>query len=374
MSAIIKIKRGLQEAVENLVLAEGEFAVALDTGNVYIGTTAGKIHVNPKGGTAETASKLAGAREFSISGDGTASPVSFDGTANVNLVLSLAVMSGLTAGTYTKLTVDNKGRVTAGATITVDDLPSIPNTKVTGLGTASTKNAGNSAGNVPLVGSDGKLDSSIIPAIALMDVFEASSESAMLAVAAQKGDICIRTDINKTFILSATPATTAANWKELKTPTDAVLSVNGKTGAVTLSAADVSAEGLIKNATAKTSLADADTFPLSDSAASSATKKITFAYFKAALKSYFDTIYNKYTHPTFTAKTSGLYKITVDSEGHVSATTAVAKTDITALGIPAQDTTYSAATASTLGLVKVGEGLKMTSGVLSVSEIDGGTF
>ena len=61
---------------------------------------------------------------------------------------------------------------------------------------------------------------------------------------------------------------------------------------------------------------------------------------------------NKYTHPTYTAQKSGLYKVTVDASGHVSATTAVAKADITALGIPAQDTTYSnmtAATASTAG-------------------------
>ena len=38
-----------------------------------------------------------------------------------------------------------------------------------------------------------------------------------------------------------------------------------------------------------------------------------------------------YTHPTYTAKSSGLYKITVDGTGHVSATAAVAKGDIPAL-------------------------------------------
>jgi len=55
---------------------------------------------------------------------------------------------------------------------------------------------------------------------------------------------------------------------------------------------------------------------------------------------------NKYTHPAYTAKSSGLYKITVDATGHVSATTAVAKADITGLGIPGSDTntTYSAGT------------------------------
>ena len=43
---------------------------------------------------------------------------------------------------------------------------------------------------------------------------------------------------------------------------------------------------------------------------------------------------NNYTHPSYTARASGLYKVTVDSTGHVSAATAVTKSDITALGIP----------------------------------------
>ena len=55
----------------------------------------------------------------------------------------------------------------------------------------------------------------------------------------------------------------------------------------------------------------------------------------------------KYTHPSYTAKSAGLYKVTVDAIGHVSAATAVAKSDITGLGIPAQDTTYNNMTAAT---------------------------
>ena len=39
-----------------------------------------------------------------------------------------------------------------------------------------------------------------------------------------------------------------------------------------------------------------------------------------------------YSHPTYTSKTSGLYKITVDATGHVSATAAVAKADLTGIG------------------------------------------
>lgn len=49
---------------------------------------------------------------------------------------------------------------------------------------------------------------------------------------------------------------------------------------------------------------------------------------------------NKYVHPNYTAQDNGLYKITVDATGHVSAVTAVAKGDITALGIPSTNTTY----------------------------------
>lgn len=46
---------------------------------------------------------------------------------------------------------------------------------------------------------------------------------------------------------------------------------------------------------------------------------------------------NKYVHPTSAAgaKASGMYKIATDANGHVTAATAVAKTDITALGIAA---------------------------------------
>jgi hypothetical protein len=47
---------------------------------------------------------------------------------------------------------------------------------------------------------------------------------------------------------------------------------------------------------------------------------------------------NNYTHPSYTSAANGLYKVTVDETGHVSSTTAVAKADITALGIPASDT------------------------------------
>ena len=56
---------------------------------------------------------------------------------------------------------------------------------------------------------------------------------------------------------------------------------------------------------------------------------------------------SNYTHPTYTAKTNGLYKVTVDGTGHVSSAVNVSKSDITSLGIPSQDTTYSDMTGAT---------------------------
>ena len=68
---------------------------------------------------------------------------------------------------------------------------------------------------------------------------------------------------------------------------------------------------------------------------------------------------NNYTHPTHTAAAEGFYKVTVDELGHVTKTTAVAKGDITALGIPAQDTTYNDATQATHGLLTAADKKKL---------------
>lgn len=68
---------------------------------------------------------------------------------------------------------------------------------------------------------------------------------------------------------------------------------------------------------------------------------------------------NKYVHPSYTAHDSGLYKITVDATGHVSAVTAVAKGDITALGIPSTNTTYNDATQGTHGLMSTADKKKL---------------
>ena len=68
---------------------------------------------------------------------------------------------------------------------------------------------------------------------------------------------------------------------------------------------------------------------------------------------------NKYTHPTHTARASGLYKITVDRLGHVIAVSAVQKSDITNLGIPDSDTTYDLASDYSNGLMSAEQYTKL---------------
>lgn len=75
-----------------------------------------------------------------------------------------------------------------------------------------------------------------------------------------------------------------------------------------------------------------------------------------------------YTHPSHTAKSSGLYKVTVDALGHVSAAAAVEKSDITALGIPGKDTTYSPATAQANGLMSAEDKSKLDDMSIATTE------
>lgn len=68
---------------------------------------------------------------------------------------------------------------------------------------------------------------------------------------------------------------------------------------------------------------------------------------------------NKYVHPTYTEKDMGLYKVTVDVTGHTVGAEPVTKTDITSLGIPEQDTTYSNATSESDGLMPKADKVKI---------------
>lgn len=72
-------------------------------------------------GNAATASKWATGRTIALTGDVIGTSGSFDGSGNLSFAATLA-NSGVTAGTYLKVTVDAKGRVTAGSSMTSGDV------------------------------------------------------------------------------------------------------------------------------------------------------------------------------------------------------------------------------------------------------------
>ena len=97
-------------------------------------------------GNAATATRWATGRTISLTGDVTGTSAAFDGSAALSFATTLA-NSGVTAGTYLKVTVDAKGRVTAGSSMTSGDVTSA-------LGYTPANKAGDSfTGNISVSGS-----------------------------------------------------------------------------------------------------------------------------------------------------------------------------------------------------------------------------
>ena len=77
-----------------------------------------------------SATKWTTARTLSLTGDATGISASFNGTGNISISTTLS-NSGVTAGTYPKVTVDGKGRVTSGTTLVAADIPNLDWSKIT---------------------------------------------------------------------------------------------------------------------------------------------------------------------------------------------------------------------------------------------------
>jgi hypothetical protein len=102
----------------------------------------------------------------------------------------------------------------------IDDLEENYN----GLGSAAHIDTGTTSGKIPVIGSNGKLDTSIMPDLTISE-FQGtvSTVAGLTTLVSQTGDWAIvngESDVakNGTYILTSTAYGTASNWKKMATP------------------------------------------------------------------------------------------------------------------------------------------------------------
>ena len=211
---------------------------------------------------------------------------------------------------------NHTGEVTStadGATVIIDDIVDEANLKVSNAPTNGqflSAQSGNTGGltwatptdtNTTYTAGTGLTLTGTqfsVNAVALTTVQEAANESAQLALTAQEGDVVVRTDENKSYVHNGGTANSMADYTLLRTPTDAVLSVNGNTGAIT--AAQIATA--VEAASDSNTFTDADHTKL-DGIEASATADQTGAEIKTAYEAESDT--NAYTDAEKT-KLSGI--------------------------------------------------------------------
>lgn len=246
----------------------------------------------------------------------------------------------------------NASNINTG-TLAVDRLPSIPDSKITGM--SATK----LSGIIPQANLPSYVD----------DVIEYNGKS-NFPEAGETGKIYVDTSTNKTYRWSGTSYVEISSSLALGTTSSTAFRGDYGNTAYQHATAKGSAfsSGLYKIATnaqghvtSATAVTKSDITALGIPAQDTNTTYTNATTSKDGLMSQEDktkldgiaTGANKYTHPSYTAKSSGLYKVAVDATGHVSATSAVTKGDITALGIPASDTNtwiaFKGATSSAAG-------------------------
>lgn len=244
----------------NPVLSKGEMGIEIDTNKFKIGdgiktwsqlAYAGSVvlasatngHITVDGSDVTVYTLPTGGSSIG----GVKTTASGAGTVAINNTGAMALnTSGAKAGTYTKVTVNDKGVVTAGANLAASDIPSLTLSKISDAGTAASKNTGTASGNVPVLDSNGKLDTAVLPPLAIGTAVTVANDIARFALtksSVQNGDVVNVTATKKSyFVIDDTKLNVEAGYSQILTPDAPVQSVNGKTGALTLTTTDV-AEG-----------------------------------------------------------------------------------------------------------------------------------
>jgi len=311
---------------------------ASGSGSVGTATTFSREdHIHPVqtsvSGNAGTATKFASAQSIALTGDVSGSASSQAGWS----IATVLANSGVTAGNYGTdenvspgyggnfnipyFSVDAKGRITSASNIAITLPSAYTHPAYTAKTSGLYKITVDATGHVSATAAVAKSDITALGIPAQDTVYTHPSYTA-------KASGLYKVTVDATGHVSATAAVAKSDITALGIPAQDT-TYNSMTAATS---SEAGKEGLVP--------------------APAAGKQTSFLRGDGTWAIPTDTVY---THPAYTAKTSGLYKITVDATGHVSATAAVAKSDITALGIPAQDTVYThpAYTAKTSGLYKI---------------------
>lgn len=215
-------------------------------GQIYYDTTDQTAYIRVSGQWLNLGMQGSGDGNTNLGAEYTATNVTVTSDTGSNATLNAA--NGSSAGVMTSAQFTKLNGVAENATANQSDTYLLDRANHTGTQTASTisdfdaaadSRIANAAGSSVASLVDGKVPTSQIPSLAITEVFVVSSQAQMLALDAQSGDVAVRTDESKTYINNGGTAGTMADWTELQTPTEGVVSVNGQEGVVVLGKGDV---------------------------------------------------------------------------------------------------------------------------------------
>lgn len=243
----------------------------LGTITTYVGTTAialGRASgaqaltgITSIDGNAATATALQTSRTFSFTGAATGSAV-FDGTADATVNLTLAD-TGVVANTYTKVSVNAKGLITSGSSLSASDIPNLDWSKITtgrpttlaGYGITDGVNSSliGAANGIATLDSNGQIPTSQLPAAVVgamnyQGTWDASTNSpALVSGTGTKGyyykvSVAGTTNIDGTndWRVGDMIVFNGTTWDRIDGGKNEVISVFGRTGAVVLTSTDIS--------------------------------------------------------------------------------------------------------------------------------------